>query len=171
MEHKKISKFLFIFLIGFSILGTVYLLIRPGGGIRYQTQAGQNRQVLLFISPAVVKIGQGEEFELELKIDTREQAAGGVEAEIYYNDQNLSLAPDLTIGPVFPGLKIESESGLIKLIGSSEVIGQGNVIKMRFIALKSGKANVALSSKSVVWDEGKNNNILQQVLGAEIIVD
>lgn len=170
METGKILKITSILLIALAIPVGVYLVTSPGT-TRYRIRAGRAKEALVFLMPSEVRLDRGERAEFSLKIDTGNETVGGVEIGLNFDPDYLSLVGEVKPGSAFPELTSEVSSDRIILRSQDSLVGQGTVATLSFEGISSGGTIIAIDESSVVWDEGRQNNILGKAAGVKVIID
>lgn len=170
METGKILKITSILLIALAIPVGVYL-VTSTGTTQYRIRAGRTKEALLFLMPSEVKLRQWERADFSLKIDTGNETVGGVEIGLNFDPDYLSLAGEIKPGSAFPELTSQVSSERIILRSQDKLVGQGTVASFSFEGISGGKTIIEVDESSVVWDEGRQNNLLDKATGVKVTID
>jgi hypothetical protein len=165
----KILKIVLLAVVLLAIPVSVFIISRSGP-TGYLVKAGKSEDVLVFLMPAVVSLSPGEKISVLVKIDTGSVTIGGVDLKINYNPSVLTLAETMTTGLTFSYLTSETGKGMVSLVGTGEVLGQGTMAVLSFEAFSSGESQLEIDPGSVVWDQTLKNNIFGKSVGAKITV-
>ncbi|MFC1790027.1 hypothetical protein ACFLZP_00925 [Patescibacteria group bacterium] len=165
----KFGKLALLFLVGTALFGGVYL-VTSWGSASLVTRAGEGKSAILFMMPSQIQSLAGEEFSVDLKIDTAGQAVGGIEVAVEYNPIFLQLAGKVIPGTAFDTFESESQSGQVTLRGVGGIMGQATVATLTFRGQRLSQGEVGIRADSIVWDETRGKNILKNASGVQVSI-
>lgn len=137
------------------------------------------RQGLLYFSPNIINIKNGEEFYVSLMANTFEQELAGIDAVLKYDQGNLKFnkavnAPDLNL--VFP--KEPQENLVFSLLAPANKVftGEIKVADLYFQALGAGQTDITFQSQPGSTSDTNliaagQGEILSQAEGVSVIVE
>ncbi len=117
-------------------------------------------EVSIYLSPSEMQSFPGMPVEIVIKIDTGRKGVGGFEGTLVYNARHLKLAGDVIAGSAFSTLRSEPERSKIHFTGDGRMVGQARIATVRFEAVALGQSFVNFDNDTMVWDKGKESNIL-----------
>lgn len=140
--------------------------------------AGSSQAAKLYLTSELNTFGVGDEFNVNIKIDTAGESINASEVRIFFPNSVLELLDTDNAGSIFnfwlEGPTISNEDGEIIFIGGTPkgvAGGALRVLKLNFKAVGVGTAELVVSSDAVVAaSDGKGTNILSAVEGLNIAV-
>lgn len=121
--------------------------------------------------------GIGQEFSVDIKINTEEASINAAEATIRFPVDILELTAIDKISSAFgfwpDEPKISNEEGTLKFTGGTAkgITGESlQILKMKFKAKGAGFADLTLHDGAVTASDGKGTNVLSQLKGTTITI-
>ncbi len=131
----------------------------------------------LFLLPETGEFKIGEEFSIDVKIDSDNVSINASQAEIRFPNSILELTKVEIQDSVFNFWVEEptfsNDTGILTFIGGTAKGVSGaslQVLKMRFKAKGSGKGEITMSDAVVTANDGKGTNVLSLIRGGSVAV-
>jgi len=159
-------------ILGFAILlltlpAAVFLLSQ-----RQESRVGAelNATALVYLWPQSFALPTGEGVTLEVKIDTKDQAAKRAEATVSFDPQSVSV----TNVEAAPGVSLAQKAlnnadGILQLSGTGDFAADETLATFKITGLKSGPTELKIA-EAHVWDLSGQVDIFGDAMGAEITV-
>lgn len=132
--------------------------------------------VRLFLDPAARSLAAGQEFEVTVKIESQDRAINAVEAVLDYPADWLKIArldSDNSFVKIWVERPAFQDRGRLRLSGGLPTPGfkgAGEIIRLRFKALKTGDPVVNFISGSALANDGNGTNILDELQGGHYTI-
>ncbi len=174
-------------------LGIVFLLrpTKPLTPSKPETKISspQSKSAILSLSSPKINYQLGETLPLIINLDSKGLMVDGVDVLIIYNPSYLDpqfltdknpLDTTESVFAVFPLVKIDEAIGQIKFSALSSpgqsFVGNGQVAKLQFKALRQGKTSLEIKFKPGLTNDsnvalaGKGKDVLGKVKGLKIFI-
>lgn len=132
---------------------------------------------VLQLVPEKQNMSINEEFTVEIRVDTEEQAINATQATVLFPNDVLELVSESRTGSTFSFWveepTISNENGTLSFIGGTAQGVSGNSLKvltLNFKAKGTGTAELSISDAVVTASDGKGTNILGTVQNTNIQV-
>jgi len=172
VDNKKTIIFLLVsfLVVGELVWGINYLKTVPQPKAPAEAEAG----AILGLAPAQKTVKVGEEFEVELTLDTKGVATSGTDVIINYDPavvEVLNVRPGL-LYQKYPLNEVDAAGGKIGFSGIAEppqtFAGRGTSAYLRLKALKAGAATLIIEFKKGVTTD---SNVVQAGSGGKDTLD
>jgi len=133
---------------------------------------------VLYFVPETKVFGIGQEFSVDVRIDSEDVFINAVQATINFSNDILELLEVDRMNSTFnfwvEEPVISNEEGVLSFIGGTAkgVAGESlQVLKIRFKAKGVGLAELSISNAVVAASDGRGTNVLSAIVGTSIGVD
>lgn len=180
---KPKTKFIIIFVL-IIILALIYFLAFPKKKIEEKGVFTEKSKVTLSMAASQREIAQGDEFLVNVILDTSEFQADGVDVVLNYNPQYLEFKKidySDSVFSTFPPYSVIKGGGRISFSALSPAgqtfQGKGKVAAISFQALKQGESEIYFDFQpdsafdSNVALHGKGKDILEKVDNLKILIE
>lgn len=155
MKINKTSLILLAVVI-FLALSTGTWIITKNKRQDFRSSASSKGQVALYFSPRELEVNQGNQFDIDLKIDTGEETISSLNFTLNFDPSLLSLVSVLETATGISQSSQDSE-GRLNFEGKSQTTGQLTLASLRFLGNQPGQAEIGLVDSPKIWNEaGKN---------------
>ncbi len=132
----------------------------------------------LYFVPEAKMFGIGQEFSVDVKIDSEDVFINATQATVKFPNDILELLEVDRVSSIFSFWVeepvISNEEGTISFIGGTAkgVAGEAlQVLRMKFKAKGIGSAELTISDAVVTASDGKGTNVLSTIVGTSIGID
>ena len=132
----------------------------------------------LYLLPEATRLGVGQEFNIDIKVNTEETFINSTEATLHFSNSILQLVSVDKVGSIFnfwvEEPVISNEAGTVRFIGGTAKGIPGDslqILKLKFKTSGAGSADLTLSDATVTASDGKGTNVLSKIEGTNVNVD
>lgn len=133
----------------------------------------------LYFLPSVGTFGVGKTFTVSVYVSSTDQAMNAASGVIIFPTDKLQVTSISKTGSIFDlWVKEPSFSNISGRVSFEGIVlnpgfkgSSGKIISINFLAKSAGKANLALSSASVLANDGKGTNILKEIGSATFTLE
>ena len=160
------------------ILGFAVLLLTLPAAVflpsqRQESRVGAqlNATALVYLWPQSFVLPAGEGVVLEVKVDTKDQAAKRAEATVSFDPQSVSV----TSVTAAPGVNLaqkalNSAEGVLQLSGVGDFTAGKTLATFKITGLKPGPTELKIA-EAHVWDLSGQVDIFGNAMGAEVTIE
>ncbi len=159
------------------ILGFAVLLITLPAAVFLLSQRTESRvgaelsaTALVYLWPQNFVLPAGESVTIEVKIDTKDQAAKRAETVISFDPQNISLTNvEPALGVTLAQKALNANDGVLQLSGVGDFAADKALATFKITGLKPGPTELKIA-EAHVWDLSGQVDIFGNAMGAEITI-
>ncbi len=139
--------------------------------------SGTVNAATLSLVPETKALGVGQEFSVDVRVDTKDVFINAVQSKVTFSDDVLEMVGFEKNDSVFNFWigepDISNDNGTASFIGGTDRGESGDslqILRLRFKTVGSGTANISLSESVVTANDGKGTNVLDSIENITITV-
>lgn len=132
---------------------------------------------IMYVTPPAKSVVIGNEFFLDIKINTEESSINAAQAALRFSNNILTVKEVDKTGSTFnfwvEEPVISNENGTVSFIGGTPKGVSGDtlqILRIKFKASGSGSGNIVLSDATVTASDGKGTNVLSKLESSKVAV-
>lgn len=135
------------------------------------SQASGTGEVAIFTTPETLHVSRGDNFSIDLKIDSGKVVIGEANITLNFDPQYLRYSGNIIKQSAFTTLNADTSEGEVMVNGMGAVIGNGTIVSIPFSAIRTGQTTVSISPSSQVFAKKSAQSIKFNSSPSSIIIE
>lgn len=154
-----------------------YCINIPASALFFIVFLSTAEAAIMYVAPLAKSVVIGNEFFLDIKINTDESSINAAQAVLHFSNNILTVTEVDKTGSTFnfwvEEPAISNENGTVSFIGGTPKGVSGDtlqILRIKFKASGSGSGNIVLSDATITASDGKGTNVLSKLESSKVTV-